>query len=283
MNSVAVPRNKTEATSLTQSRFVKILMKTSTEEAASGLSQFIINFPQRSDHGNNGSTDPRRPVGCFDPDVIPRKPGAFEKPDFALDLHNSELKLGDFPGISDGDVALARSASVVSDFFHIDIYPDDRPNLGVRISQQPFIAVFMTWFAAASLGDLLVVRAAQDQDAIEIQFPHTGGALEGFVDRNGLSVSAVLNGEGWDFLFSEDLVGEFRDGMWSCSLCSPSSRMAFDSVEALWGDHLFQPLRDWVETELRPAAGVMFHGGDGITWATLARKHEDDGHFHRFE
>jgi hypothetical protein len=84
-----------------------------------------------------------------------------------------------------------------------------------------------------------------------------------------MSIAAMLDDECWDFLFDEDVVLESDAVAWYCSLCAPSDRRLFPSAEALWVDHLFDPLRRWIDKQLRPATALEFHRVEGATWARL--------------
>ena len=147
---------------------------------------------------------------------------------------------------------------------------------------RPFNTAFIGWLAEAECRDLLHARACEDRDAVEIQFSHAAGALEGYADAKGLSVSAVLHNEGWDILLYEDLAADFDCAGWFCSLCPPSGRRHFQFLETLWEDHLFRRLGDWIEADFRPSAGIEFFGGGGVTWAKLAAAPTGSGQFHRF-
>ena len=52
--------------------------------------------------------------------------------------------------------------------------------------------------------------------------------------------------------------------------------ITFLSIEALWEDHLFHPLRDWVATQLIPAKAIALYGGAGVTWAKLVAEDQAD-------
>lgn len=151
------------------------------------------------------------------------------------------------------------------------------------MSRQPFSDAFTLWLTSFSHEGLIVARPCEGRDAIEFRFPHAGTALEGYADKNGISVSAVWNEESWDFLLSEDLVAEHGDAGWFCALCLPGDRADFPTREDLWRDHLFRALDVWIETKLRFATGVAFFGGGGMTGAKLADTDDGDGHFHQFQ
>ena len=135
---------------------------------------------------------------------------------------------------------------------------------------RPFTRAFAAWFAtAADLHDIMVIEPCADRDAVDIKFRIGGDALQGYAHAAGISISALWKGECWDFLFDRDVVAEVGPGGWFCTLCPEQDRPHFNSIESLWVDHLFQPLRDWVTTQLIPAKTIGFYGGSGITWAKL--------------
>ncbi|EQB12156.1 hypothetical protein [Sphingobium lactosutens] len=135
--------------------------------------------------------------------------------------------------------------------------------------QRLFTEAFASWFAAAGLHDIMAVEPCVGRDAVEINFLIGGGAIRGYAHPVGISVSAVLGDECWDFLFDEDVVPVNDRAKWFCSFCEPNDRRLFLSIEALWIDHLFDPLRRWIDEQLRPATTLEFHRVEGATWARL--------------
>lgn len=143
--------------------------------------------------------------------------------------------------------------------------------------QRPYTEAFNAWFASAvDLHDIMAFERCEDRDAMEINFLTGGGALHGYAHNGGISIAAVWDGECWDFLFDEDVVAEHTTDGWHCSLCPADQRAFFSSVEALWTDHLFQPLWRWITMQLLRAKGVGFYGGGGMTWAKLVAYDVED-------
>lgn len=134
---------------------------------------------------------------------------------------------------------------------------------------RPLTEAFTTWFAVADLHEIMQFEPCEDRDAVEINFLIGRGALRGYGHPTGMSIAAMLDDECWDFLFDEDVVLESDAVAWYCSLCAPSDRRLFPSAEALWVDHLFDPLRRWIDKQLRPATALEFHRVEGATWARL--------------
>lgn len=137
------------------------------------------------------------------------------------------------------------------------------------VRRRPFSDAFREWFTnAVDLHDIMSLRPASDHDAVEIVFSIGAGALQGYGHRNGISVAALRDQQVWDYLYDLDIVAEFSQDGWSCSLCI-EDREYFHSVEGLWATHSFEALRKWVDEILRPAEMLEFCGGDGVTWARL--------------
>lgn len=136
----------------------------------------------------------------------------------------------------------------------------------------PFVCAFAGWFATAHLGDIMTFGAAKGRDAVEIDFLICDGALHGYAHPAGLSISASWMNEVYDILWDDDLIANHGPHGWSCSLCPTTERQHFPTVEALWIAHLFDPLRRWVDEQLRPAVMLEFHRHSGATWAKLYRQ-----------
>jgi len=134
---------------------------------------------------------------------------------------------------------------------------------------EPFFNGFGRWFATTKLNDIISFAPSPDSDAVEINFLIGGGAIQGYAHPAGISVSAMREGECWDFLFDRDVAIQDHLKGWFCTLCLAEDRSHFASVEALLQDHLFRPFDEWITTQLIPANAIGFYGGDGVTWAKL--------------
>ncbi|MFC3442163.1 hypothetical protein ACFOKF_13380 [Sphingobium rhizovicinum] len=142
------------------------------------------------------------------------------------------------------------------------------------LPEQSFANAFTSWLdAVADVRDIMVVEPCADRDAVDIKFVIGDGALHGYAHSAGISISALWDGECWDFLFDRDVVAECGSKGWFCTLCPTEERSFFPAIECLWEDHLFHPLRDWITTQLIPAKAIVLHGDGGATWARLI---EDD-------
>lgn len=142
----------------------------------------------------------------------------------------------------------------------------------------PFVRAFAEWFETAHLGDIMTFEPAKGDEAVEIDFLIGDGALHGYAHPAGLSISASRMNEAYDMLWDDDLIANHGPRGWSCSLCPPTERQHFPMIEALWIAHLFDPLRRWVDEQLRPAVMLEFHRHDGATWAKLHQiGHQSNG------
>ncbi len=121
-----------------------------------------------------------------------------------------------------------------------------------------FVSAFAGWFATADLDDILTIKPTPDRDAVDINFCVSEGALQGYAQSSGISVAAMLGEECWDLLWDEDIVATCAKAGWFCSLCPVEERRYFPSIEALWLDHLFEPLGRWIANTLRFAQAVVF-------------------------
>jgi hypothetical protein len=74
-----------------------------------------------------------------------------------------------------------------------------------------------------------------------------------------------------DFLYCNDLVSpkEVKDG-YVCKHCLPEAQKLYPSREALWREHLFEDLLDWVNGKVAKSDAVgLFGEPERMTWASL--------------
>lgn len=145
--------------------------------------------------------------------------------------------------------------------------------------KRSFADAFSHWFStAADLHGVILVEPCTDHDAVDIKFWIGDATLHGYADAAGISVSASLEGECWDFLFERDLLAAQDADGWHCTLCPEPDRPQFDTIQRLLDDHLFCPLHEWITTQLLTARAIGFFGDGegGMTWATLIANDRDD-------
>lgn len=111
---------------------------------------------------------------------------------------------------------------------------------------------------------------------IDLVIRHGGIQLHGHIHEHGLSVAAEHDGECWDFLLDLDVLpAPVNGGGYQCRSCPADDRLTFPNLDALWADHLFQPLAEWVQEKLLPARALAFFRHGGATWARLVQKTDD--------
>lgn len=119
------------------------------------------------------------------------------------------------------------------------------------------------------------VRVGRRTDRfIEFGFDVGGSALRGSLGRDEIVVAAEEGGECWDFLLSHEVLPVRVAAGVVCGLCEGDEERVFASREALWRDHLFEPLGAWVNEELATATSLAMYREDGGTWAKLVRPHD---------
>jgi hypothetical protein len=70
----------------------------------------------------------------------------------------------------------------------------------------------------------------------------------------------------WDFLLYFDVWPRLAVGGYVCEHCRPEQRTTFPDMEALWRDHLFEPLAEWIDEKLSAADAVGLFGSPSNGW-----------------
>lgn len=117
------------------------------------------------------------------------------------------------------------------------------------------------------------LRFRRAQGKLELTVEDVHPALRVTLDPTGVTVAVHWQGEVWDLLLSEDLAAVAEGSRWHCSICASSGKWtAFDSLAALYQDHLFDPLAHWLRHSLQPATNlVLYRTAGGATWASLVK------------
>jgi hypothetical protein len=86
-------------------------------------------------------------------------------------------------------------------------------------------------------------------------------------------------GINWDALAWFDCAPKMdRKGVF-CRMSFWPDRMFFLNHQALFADHVFRPLAQWIETKLMPVHAVgLARTSGGSTWATLPSNGDDRGY-----
>jgi hypothetical protein len=133
---------------------------------------------------------------------------------------------------------------------------------------------FLAWFEEARSRLAIAISIGRSTPEVtEFTFALANPVLIGSLATCGdLVISADWEGVCWDFLFSEEVRPEKSHGGVVCAVCERESKhRTFPTLEALWLDHLFRPLEDWINTKLAVAQAVPLYRTDhgGTTWARL--------------
>ncbi len=104
---------------------------------------------------------------------------------------------------------------------------------------------------------------------IDIAFRGITPKITGCITRTGASIAVKHEGECVDLLIDFDITERRNgDGRYFCGLCTES--VAYASRQALWENHCFEPLLQWVNQELRAGQWLHLHILDsGASWAAL--------------
>jgi hypothetical protein len=106
--------------------------------------------------------------------------------------------------------------------------------------------------------------------ALDVGFCHINRMIRAYVDDSEISIPITWEDDNWDVIkWFESRPRRVPNG-YVCDLCVPGKQTISPSREALWLDHVFEPLRDWVNNALASADAVAVSGDpDGGTWAKL--------------
>ena len=110
---------------------------------------------------------------------------------------------------------------------------------------------------------------------LEFSFAGINDVLSVGISPSSLNVTATYKDECWDFILSLDAVPEPVSGGYICSLCEPVNQpQIFRDRTALWIDHLFKPLLEWVNVELAKSNWLVLEGEESsATTASISVDH----------
>jgi hypothetical protein len=139
------------------------------------------------------------------------------------------------------------------------------------------VAALHRWFATADARFALPLDVRErDGGGLDISILTKRGAIPAIVTDSEATIYAMHGEDCWDLLLSLDVAPEVNPGGgYVCTCCRDEGKLeVFDTLEALWADHLFEPLLEWINTELASAVGMAFFRSGGATWAKLLRANE---------
>lgn len=132
---------------------------------------------------------------------------------------------------------------------------------------------FFRWLAENSQRFAVPIRISRRTDQrIEITFVGINPILSISLSKE-IWVCVTWENEIWDCLCNFEADPQHVKKGYICKFCDPEMREIFPDREALWRDHLFEPLLEWVNTDLVQASYIRLNSTDGndkgSTWAKL--------------
>ena len=130
---------------------------------------------------------------------------------------------------------------------------------------------FLSWLEENRDRFAVEIRLGARTDEVqEFSFAGINRAIEGALTSDEINVYAIHDNDCWDILLSVDAEPKrAHGGGFFCERCLTDARRAFADRPALWADHLFDPLLEWVNEDLARAKWLALDGSPG--WATWAR------------
>ncbi len=134
------------------------------------------------------------------------------------------------------------------------------------------LAAFDEWISANN-GRLAIPMTvvARASGSIRARFVGVISAIEVVVVRDEIMVSVEHDGGCCDILADFESSPVMVTGGVVCGLCDPDHQEVYQTRQALFVEHVFQPFAEWVETKLVPADAIGLGGSidEGATWAVL--------------
>ena len=139
------------------------------------------------------------------------------------------------------------------------------------------LSAFVEWLADAQPRLAVAINIDHTApDGIEFSFALANPVLHGWLADHGETVVAAdWADRNWDFLLDLDVRPAATADGFVCTWCqSEGKHQVFPTLAALWRDHLFDPLEEWINTTLAGAYAVALNRteGGGSTYARLVPK-----------
>lgn len=136
-----------------------------------------------------------------------------------------------------------------------------------RPHRNRYLRAFEAWLKQhrASLG-VTLQRLSCRKHGIEYSVGRYADRVRLYVRRGDISVAALREDRVWDLLYSQESLTRRVAGGVICALCeAPVER--FPHPQALWLKHDFEPLGQWLKETFENQPDIVFHAGQGWTWA----------------
>jgi hypothetical protein len=141
-----------------------------------------------------------------------------------------------------------------------------------RVMVTNMLTAFEEWLTQqnSSLAIPMTV-VARVPGSIRLTFDTIIDVIEVFVLWDAVLVTVEHKNMCWDILVEFECTPVAVAGGFVCSHCAPADRQVYATHSALFGDHVFEPLAQWIKTSLAPSRALGLGGSrdSGITWAGL--------------
>lgn len=139
----------------------------------------------------------------------------------------------------------------------------------MKCPRQRYLRAFDQWLKTAATSLPLSVRRTQrGSQHLVYTFDDYPDALTLVVLPGDISIRVSHIGRPWDMLMAVESVAVRVDEGYRCALCPPDDTRWPDRA-ALWIEHDFMALADWLRTSLVPADLLDLHQEGSVTWADL--------------
>jgi hypothetical protein len=129
---------------------------------------------------------------------------------------------------------------------------------------------FLAWLgeSAPLLQQLIILRRRTDRSMC-FEFDVGAPLIRGWLDRNEIVIAVGDDDTTWDLILVLNAFRERTEAGIICNQCTDDERHVFASREELWRDHLFEPLRIWVNEKLAPSVAIALFKYDGASEVKL--------------
>ncbi len=131
---------------------------------------------------------------------------------------------------------------------------------------------FLSWLEQNRSRLAIEIVLGKRTDTVqEFTFAGINRAIRGELNTYEVEVWVIYRDDCWDILLDLDAEPKrVPGGGYICDLCPPEARRVFPDRPALWTDHLFEGLLEWVNDSLARAKWLALHGDpETATWARL--------------
>ena len=131
---------------------------------------------------------------------------------------------------------------------------------------------FLRWLKENRICFAIPLRILSRTDRVlRFSFDKVSNSVRGTLSTWEIIVSVEFKECNWDLIFVAEQSAQRVPGGYLCGLCLPGFQRVFASRQALWTEHLFEPLLAWVNEELSPAHWLVLEGRpQHFTMARLA-------------